>query len=870
MEAVTIHLAGQRGITRIREPLTVGVPLQKGAVRKPDELALLSPTGDCLPADFSPALYWPDGSIRWLRVATLIDLTPESSDKLLLVTRTGAELLPASSLTLSQDSSHWTIDTGKLQLRFDDDQLAWTASPTNASSARVLTSHTPAITDKAGHPCHAVMTHSWSVADTGIASITLEARGQWVTTDSQTFAHFHCRVTCFNESETIEIAMVLHNTRRAQHRGGLWDLGDPGSIHIRSQSLTITPSESGTPWLQPEAGTERQQASSGSEAIVLYQDSSGGEQWNSPNHLDAQMDIVTRFRGYQVTEDGQLITDGHRARPIAGITGPSPVQVGIRQFWENFPGSVKVTPGALSINLLPPESSGLHELQGGERKTRTLWLNYSDDHQALQWTRAPLIPTLDARQFEQAKAFPWFTADLTIGPLESLIQAGVEGPGNFFEKRETIDEYGWRNFGDLFADHETLYQPECEPPLVSHYNNQYDAIYGFARQFAANGDVRWFNLMDDLARHVVDIDIYHTDEDRSEYNHGLFWHTDHYLNAHTCTHRTFSQHNRTSSTPGQTGGGPGAEHCYTTGLLYHYLLTGNVDSRRAVLGLSNWMRNLHEGNGGLLEQLLAIKKRDLPKLKTLIRGGRPTAHQYPFTRGTGNYINALLDAWQLEPSRDWLFQLETVIRNTMNPGDDIQKRDLLDVETGWSYLILLASLARYLKLKELLSVRDEHYQYARECFQHYTHWIAENERPFLAVPEQLEFANDTWVAQDIRKSMLLFQAAEYTDDHGLQRYYVEKASEWLQETCELLSKSPQRHYTRILVILMQNYGPHQCTTQLPSDASTGLTKTDFYDQKLTLSLQDVVRQITQRLMIGVKSFRLAREKAWLKARLGQR
>merc|ERR1712000_180129 len=132
------------------------------------------------------------------------------------------------------------------------------------------------------------------------------------------------------------------------------------------------------------------------------------------------------------------------------------------------------------------------------------------------------------------------------------------------------------------------------------------AIYGFARQFARTGDTRWFELMDDLARHVTDIDIYHTEEDRAEYHGGLFWHTDHYLDAHTATHRTFTRYNDTSSTPGQTGGGPASEHCYTTGLLYHYYLTGTEASRDAVLELAHWMIATHEGQGGLLEQLLAL------------------------------------------------------------------------------------------------------------------------------------------------------------------------------------------------------------------------------------------------------------------------
>ena len=45
--------------------------------------------------------------------------------------------------------------------------------------------------------------------------------------------------------------------------------------------------------------------------------------------------------------------------------------------------------------------------------------------------------------------------------------------------------------------------------------------------------------MHELAVHVRDIDVYHTDEDKSAYNHGLFWHTVHYVDAGTSTHRSY-------------------------------------------------------------------------------------------------------------------------------------------------------------------------------------------------------------------------------------------------------------------------------------------------------------------------------------------
>ena len=94
------------------------------------------------------------------------------------------------------------------------------------------------------------------------------------------------------------------------------------------------------------------------------------------------------------------------------------------------------------------------------------------------------------------------------------------------------------------------------------------------------------------------------------------------------------------------------------------------------------MVNLHDGSRGLLAQLLAVKKQEVPKLKALVRGEQPNTPRYPFTRGTGNYLTALVDAAILEPDNGWLEKAGQVIRDTIHPGDDITARNLLEVEIG--------------------------------------------------------------------------------------------------------------------------------------------------------------------------------------------
>ena len=121
-----------------------------------------------------------------------------------------------------------------------------------------------------------------------------------------------------------------------------------------------------------------------------------------------------------------------------------------------------------------------------------------------------------------AEAIPYLApASDDVDPrYRMLVDAAIAGDEAFERKRETIDEYGWRNFGDTYADHENPFSGEAEP-IVSHYNNQYDAVNGFAAQFMRTGDARWWRLMTELAVHVTDIDIYHTDRDKSAFSNGL-------------------------------------------------------------------------------------------------------------------------------------------------------------------------------------------------------------------------------------------------------------------------------------------------------------------------------------------------------------
>ncbi|WP_298447380.1 hypothetical protein [uncultured Marinobacter sp.] len=858
MDKIAIRLNETVGIARNKEPVSLGIPLPPGAAQSTNQFSLMDGQQP-VSVQLVPLAHWPDGSIRWVHASFLVSLDACREKELVLVRLerpSPAEHAPAFNQTIDG----LEVETSAGCVHIEPDTLSWHFNSSGSES----TQSTVTLHDEMGVPCTAKAESTWKISQNGPVFLAAHLKGQWQKQNEDLLARFDCELRIFLETGLVQVELTTHNPKRARHPGGLWDLGDSGSVYFRELAVITTVPDPSYSKVNPQA-TDKSPVNFDVTDFNLYQDSSGGENWQSRNHLGSDGEITPQFRGYKFTDAVELRHQDKRANPLITIEYDSgQLNVTVPNFWQNFPSSLRKEGNNLTIGLFPKDAKSAYELQGGERKTLSCLMAHHANNSIHATAYTPLVPVLSPECYERADAFPWFKANSQPSGLDDLIAEGLNGNSNFFAKREIIDEFGWRNFGDIFADHETLYQAEGEPPFISHYNNQYDPIYGFARQFALTGDKRWFQLTDDLARHVVDIDIYHTDEDRAEYNNGLFWHTDHYLDAQTATHRTFSKLNDSSSTPGQTGGGPAEEHCYSTGLLYHYYLTGNDKSRQAVLDLAQWMTALHEGRGGLFEQLLALKRREIRTLKRMIRGEQVTTHRYLFTRGTGNYLNSLLDAWELDVEGPWLERAEFVIRNTIHPADDIELRDLLDVENRWSYLIFLASLSRYLNVKRLFDSEDEHYEYTKASLLHYTDWMLKNERPFMTDVTQLEFPNDTWVAQDLRKAMLMFQASELDPEKSAK--YRERGGNWLQEVTEVLQHSKEAHFTRILVILMLIHGPQTLATDKCLSCS-GTTSVTGHWPRPVLTWRQLSSRIVTRVLRAIKTFKPSRERIWLNTRL---
>jgi hypothetical protein len=798
-QEISIYLEQTEQTPRRAEPVRIGAPFPKRFLRDASHLRLRNNLGEVIPLQSRPLAVWPDGTIKWV-LLDFIASVPASSRTTYKMDRSeggdGKRPNTAKSFLLREQDDCLVIDTGEVHFHVQRRNFGPFRKVAIGDVCIVSGEGSEVrLTDKNGHT-YLPEIDAIVEEENGPVRLTLRMDGRFVAQGRKCLCLFRSRLSFYCGLPIVRMDFQIHNPRSAIHPGGCWDLGDPGSVHFKDLSVVLHGSERthGIAWAaEGNAEVSNQQESE----WLLYQDSSGGDHWNSSNHINKDGNITVSFRGYRVARNsGELrspIVSGNRATPHVQVNSSAGWMAGtVLQFWQNFPKALQVEGRKLRIALFPGECEAGYELQAGERKRHTIILDFGlgATETSVPQLQRPLCAFLDPVWIEKTGAVSHFVgrSDGISSKYEDYINNVIAGPESFFRKRELIDEYGWRNFGDLYGDHETV-NHKGPYPLVSHYNNQYDFIHGALVQFLRTGDERWHELMEEVAKHTIDIDIYHTDQDKPAYNHGLFWHTDHYKDAGAATHRTYSRKGHNGS---DYGGGPSNEHNYTSGLLHYFYLTGDREVADAVLELAGWVISMDDGSRSFLG---LVHEGATGKASQTV-----SALFHKAGRGAGNSINALIDAYRLSNDRNYMSKAEELIQRCIHPRDDVAALRLDEPEFRWSYLVFLQALSKYLEVKVELGEIDYLFYYARDSFLHYAAWMVKNETPYKDVLDKVEIPTETWPAHDIRKSHILHLAEKYSPAEN-RAIFRERARFFFERCLTDLLSFETAYLTRPLVIL---------------------------------------------------------------------
>jgi hypothetical protein len=498
----------------------------------------------------------------------------------------------------------------------------------------------------------------------------------------------------------------------------------------------------------------------------VYQDSSGGENWYHRTHMNRARRIPLRFRGYEIVHEGKRIARGDR---FSGWLDLADIRwgcaVGIRDFWQNFPSALAAEAnGTLSVALWPRQFGDDHELMAGEEKT----------HEALWYFRAhPPYP----RQVMAALQSPlqaWAPTGvyLSSGELGRHVPYDVEeypGPEqvwhgailteghNFATDREQTEEYGWRNFGDVWAENERdrTGGPRDGERVVSHFNLEYDEGWGMLLQAIRTLDARpglaqeWWRYGREALLHEADIDIHHSSVASGEnpaWAGGMQTHTDHGVEAERSAHtgRPTKSVYGTLTWEWGPGGGPESGHFNTRGLMTAYYLTGQRRFLDAAMELA---------------ELVAykIENDEWPQIDRA-------------SREAGNNIQILTDAYLLTWDERYRRLIAEVVEACHFKHTE-WARNLPDSMGGpWSLAICLKAIARYCDVVALVEGRPP--DNAVSSLVGYCRAIA---HAAATTPQR------GWGRPGGRASDALMQAARHTDSEADRATFVEAAEQAFED-----------------------------------------------------------------------------------------
>ncbi len=800
------------GLIRDQENITQGLPFPKGLIFDSSKILFIDETDKAVPMAATPLSTWNDGSIKWMLFDFQVSMDAYGIKTIKIVYDNNEIMSEAGSwkdLVVVESPGKIVVKAGNAVFYLDTTTF-YPFKQISYNNSKILKENSSCLYIK-DHKDEILtpIIDSWRVESRNELHLVLLFEGHFVSDNDAPILQYKSRIH-FYPSSTVSMDFSLLNPFPARHFGGVWDLGDENSFLFKCFNLDLV--VSGEEQLINYSVGLSDDITFSAEDITIYQDSSGGKNWKSINHVNRNGENPLSFKGYQVETNAGVIKKGNRSTPVLGVSEQGKgLCVTLKHFWQNFPKCLQVKNNVVRLGIFPDCFNDLHELQGGEQKKHTVYLfpfKGPLKKDTLKSVHSPLRVRIPPEWFYSSKACPKFVPVNSMPSIDSsniyqeIVDGAVKGDLSFENRREIIDEYGWRNFGDIYADHEAVFDQKSDE-FISHYNNQYDVIKGGVVQFMRSGDYSWFKLADELAGHVSDIDIYHTNKDRFQYNHGLFWHTDHHVAAATATHRTISKKHMELKDPQFVGGGPSYEHNYTTGLLYHYWLTGEQSSRESVLELADYVINGIDGPDTILEVFINTVKNVSTKLKGVKADSQDV---YGFNgpgRGSGNSLNVLIDAYSLTKDEKYLKYADKLIRWCVDPNENISLRKLLNAELRWMYTIFLQSLGKYIDIKYEHNQFDDSFQFARLSLIKYAQWMLENEYPYLDKPELLEFPNETWAAQDIRKADILAHTAVYVGE-PLKTMLMKKSRFFLESSMKQLKTFDTSYFVRPVAILMSN------------------------------------------------------------------
>lgn len=406
---IVLSAEERSGLARTPEAVRVGVPCPKGLIEDPAQLVLMDAADRVVPFQARPLAHWSDRSVKWLLLDALVEL--RAGERIELSLRTGAstaQTMPAPQVVIAETEKRIQVGTGTASFVIDRQGTGLIAAASVGTTSLLAAKGSRISLSTADGAEYVAKIDRVVVEESGPIRATVVMSGGLAGERGSLPLQFQSRLTFTAGATSVRLDFRIRNPQAAQHVDGLWDLGDRGSVCFKDVSIKLFPN---LPPRRLRWYAEPEQSWNESEpaAWSLYQDSSGGERWDSTNHVDSSGTSTVKFRGYQI-RGGSGQTSGDRATPcLCAVSDSGWIAATAHPFWQNFPKALRWQAEALEIGLFPAESAGF-ELQGGEQKRHTVLIEFGLPEQVtnIPQLQQPLLVSLAPEWIEHSGAVPYF------------------------------------------------------------------------------------------------------------------------------------------------------------------------------------------------------------------------------------------------------------------------------------------------------------------------------------------------------------------------------------------------------------------------------------------------------------------------------
>lgn len=552
---VRLEVAESVGTGRKAWPVTSGVPFAEGTLADGARCRVLDSTGKPLAAQFRELSLWPDGSVKWLLVDTLVTTTPGAKTELSL--ETNVDPAEYAGVRVAESAEGIELDTGALTLALSRDRfepfarVAVDGRTGAAPGALTLVDAEGRVFTSAG-----VAPDEIVVEESGPVRATVRVRGTFADTEGNSWMRYLCRLHVYAGQAWVRLEITFENS----------------------------------------ALTPKMSVLSRLELPLLVKDLAG--------ITSGQGTCKALLQDY----DNRFLIDGkaHAGRSAgycAVLAKSGPAVVAIRDFWQLYPKAFEARgDGSLVVGVLPPLPKAQYQNEADQRLVDRLYY-WCDDggyklRSGMRFTTEIAVgfdPGVDPGAFNGWVQNPLFAAASTqhycaSGVLGNLVprkpkaftryESDVDKAFiGFMERRESKREYGFMNFGDWYGERTWNWG-----------NVEYDTQFALGLHFMRTGSLAALARADEAAFHNGDVDTVHYASDPRSI--GRAW-------VHCLGHTGGYFPPEFKNMGGFATGARGAGHTWCRGHFLLWALTGNERYREAGEKVAHYQAVVLPRNVGL-------------------------------------------------------------------------------------------------------------------------------------------------------------------------------------------------------------------------------------------------------------------------------